>query len=131
MSVPWQLSIFPWNRPFLSHLLLYLLYYYQYIHSIWNNLCLTDTYGKDTRILYTNRSERDILPMIYQINQSVFSLRPYDGNQTDLLSITPHMAVINIDDYDKRRMNVTITYNDTMQHSLPILMNILSNAYYR
>ncbi|XP_015126948.1 ATP-binding cassette sub-family A member 5 [Diachasma alloeum] len=90
-----------------------------------------NTYGKETRILYTNRTERDILPMMHQINQSVFALREYDGNYTDLLTIAPYMAVLNIDDYDKRRMNLTITYNDTMQHSLPIVMNIISNAYYR
>lgn len=41
------------------------------------------------------------------------------------------MAAFNINDYSFPTMNLTIVYNDTMQHSLPILLNVLLNTYYR
>ncbi|XP_043274650.1 ABC transporter A family member 1-like isoform X2 [Venturia canescens] len=90
-----------------------------------------DTYGTETRILYTNSSDRDISPLVNHISKSVETLVEYDGNTSALLHMSPHMAAFNIDDYKRHRINLTLIYNDTMQHSLPIFMNILSNAYHR
>ena len=84
-----------------------------------------------TKILYTNNTDRDISPLIDQINRNVKHVEEYDGGFTDLLHVAPHMAALNINDYNLLHMNLAVMYNDTMQHSLPILMNILSNAYYR
>ncbi|XP_024942835.1 ATP-binding cassette sub-family A member 5 [Cephus cinctus] len=90
-----------------------------------------DTYENMTKILYTNNTDSDISPLINHIRKDVKLLEEYDGNFDDLLAIAPHMAVINISDLNLLKMKFTLTYNDTMQHSLPILMNILSNAFYR
>ncbi|XP_012287761.1 ATP-binding cassette sub-family A member 5 isoform X2 [Orussus abietinus] len=90
-----------------------------------------DTYEGDTRILYVNNTDRDISPLINYVSTDVKHLDEYDGNFTNLLHVAPHMASININEYNPLRMNLTIMYNDTMQHSLPILINILSNAYHR
>lgn len=82
-------------------------------------------------MLYINHTDRDITPLINQMRHEIPVLDEYEGNFTDLLAIAPHMAVVNINDFNKRQINLTLTYNDTMQHSIPIFMNILSNAYYR
>ncbi|KAK0172353.1 hypothetical protein PV328_005684 [Microctonus aethiopoides] len=89
------------------------------------------TYKDETRILYTNRTDHDVSPLIKEIGRNVPLIGEYDGNFTDLLSLAPQMGVLNIHDYTNRRINLTLTYNDTMQHALPIFMNILSNAYNR
>jgi len=78
-----------------------------------------------------NNTDRDITELMDTISQNVKHIEEYDGNFANLLNVAPHMAVFNIHDYSLPRLNLTVIYNDTMQHSLPILINILSNAYYR
>ncbi|XP_066591826.1 cholesterol transporter ABCA5-like [Prorops nasuta] len=91
----------------------------------------SETYGESTKILYINNSKRDVDPFLSRIAEKVKNVEEYGGNYTNLLSIAPHMAVFNISDYTLPRVNLTVVYNDTMQHSLPIIINILSNAYYK
>lgn len=92
---------------------------------------LADTYGEETKILYINNTDRDITELMDGIAQNAKHIEEYDGNFANLLNIAPHVAAFNINDYNLPRFNLTVIYNDTMQHSLPILMNILSNTYYR
>jgi len=89
-----------------------------------------DTYN-ETKILYLNNTDHDITKLIDSITQDTKLIEEYDGNFANLMNIAPHIAAFNINDYNLPRLNLTVTYNDTMQHSLPILINILSNAYYR
>ncbi|KMQ94889.1 atp-binding cassette sub-family a member 2-like protein [Lasius niger] len=89
------------------------------------------TYGEETRILYINNSDRDITEFMNGIGQDAEDIEEYDGNFANLLNIAPHVAAFNINDYNLPRFNLTVVYNDTMQHSLPILINILSNTYHR
>lgn len=91
----------------------------------------TGTYGNETRILYINNTDHDITELMNGIAQDVKHIEEYDGNFANLLNIAPHIAVFDISDYNLPRINLTVIYNDTMQHSLPILMNIISNTYYR
>ncbi|XP_018316793.1 ATP-binding cassette sub-family A member 5 [Mycetomoellerius zeteki] len=85
----------------------------------------------ETEILYLNNTDHDITKLIDSITQDAKHIEEYDGNFANLMNIPPHIAAFNINDYNLPRLNLTVTYNDTMQHSLPILINILSNAYYR
>jgi ATP-binding cassette subfamily A (ABC1) protein 5 len=79
-----------------------------------------------------NNTDHDITELMDIISQNNNHIEEYDGDFANLLNIAPHMAVFNIHDYSlPDRLNLTVIYNDTMQHSLPILMNILSNTYYR
>lgn len=78
-----------------------------------------------------NNTDRDITELMDGIAQDAMYIEEYDGNFANLLNIAPHIAAFNINDYNLPRMNLTVVYNDTMQHSLPILVNILSNAYHR
>lgn len=90
-----------------------------------------DTYCNETKILYANNTDHDITDLIEGISQDVKYIEEYYGNFANLLKIAPHMAVFNINEYDQHKINLTIVYNDTTQHSLPILINLLSNTYYR
>lgn len=69
--------------------------------------------------------------MIDSISHDVKHIDEYDGNYVNLLKIGPHIAAFNINEYNSLNMDLTIIYNDTMQHSLPILLNVLLNTYYR
>lgn len=91
----------------------------------------TDTYGNQTKILYTNSTDHDITDLIDGIGQDVKYIKEYHGNFANLLKIAPHVAAFNINEYSLSKINLIIAYNDTMQHSLPILINLLSNTYYR
>ncbi|XP_043578785.1 cholesterol transporter ABCA5-like isoform X1 [Bombus pyrosoma] len=91
----------------------------------------TDTYGNETKLLYANNTDHDITNLIDGINQDVKYIEEYYGNFANLLKIAPHMSAFNINEYSLSRINLTVAYNDTMQHSLPILINLLSNTYYR
>lgn len=90
-----------------------------------------ESYSSDTKILYINSSDRDLTPLITNIDEITSQTEEYDGSFADLLRRAPHMAVLNITDYNLSRMNLTILYNDTMQHSLPIIMNVFTNAFYK
>lgn len=65
------------------------------------------------------------------IKKDVNYVEEFKGKFTDLLHVAPHMAILNVNQFENEHMNFTITYNDTMQHSLPVLVNIISNAYLR
>lgn len=68
--------------------------------------------------------------LIAQLNGSVEVTLIDDGNYSQFLAIAPHMAAL-ILHTDEPTLRVTAMYNDTMQHSLPIILNLLSNAIYR
>ncbi|CAK9809913.1 Cholesterol transporter ABCA5 [Anthophora plagiata] len=91
----------------------------------------TDTYGNETKILYANSTNHDITNLIDGISHDVKYIEEYYGNFASLLKIAPHMAAFNINEYSLPKLNLTVAYNDTMQHSLPILINLLSNTYHR
>lgn len=61
----------------------------------------------------------------------VYKLDEYDGNFSRLLDIEPHSAAFNVNYFEYPEYSITILYNDTEQHSLPVIINLLSNAFYR
>ncbi|XP_043254267.1 ABC transporter A family member 1-like isoform X1 [Colletes gigas] len=91
----------------------------------------TDTYGNETKLLYANNTDYDITDLIEGISQDVKYIDEYYGNFANLLKIAPHMAALNINEYSLQKLDLTVAYNDTTQHSLPILINLLSNTYHR
>ncbi|XP_033331289.2 cholesterol transporter ABCA5 isoform X1 [Megalopta genalis] len=91
----------------------------------------TDTYGNETKLLYVNNTDHDITALIDGIGQDVRYIEEYDGDFANLLKVAPHAAVFSVNEYSKYKINLTVAYNDTMQHSLPILINLLSNTYHR
>ncbi|XP_014207034.1 ATP-binding cassette sub-family A member 5-like isoform X2 [Copidosoma floridanum] len=89
-----------------------------------------DSYGDDTRVMYINSTGRDLSGLVGNVNRMVGPMDEYDGTFANLLRRAPHMAVLNVTGYNASRMNLTVMYNDTMQHSLPIIVNVLTNAFY-
>lgn len=55
----------------------------------------------------------------------------YEGGFASLLNSTPHMAAINISSFIDSNITFMILYNDTTIHSLPVALNMISNAIYR
>ncbi|KZC11898.1 ATP-binding cassette sub-family A member 5 [Dufourea novaeangliae] len=90
-----------------------------------------DTYGEETKLLYTNHTDHDISDLIDGIAQDIRYIEEYNGDFANLSKVAPHMAVFSINKYSEGKIDLTVAYNDTMQHSLPILINSLSNTYYR
>lgn len=68
---------------------------------------------------------------IQLLNLDAYALDDYDGNFSSLLSIAPHMMAFNVNKFEYPDYSVTVLYNDTQQHSLPIALNLINNALYR
>lgn len=91
-----------------------------------------DTYKTRTTFAVHNATDEDLGQFLNQITAlGANEISLYDGNFSMLLEIAPHMAALNINTYNFPDISVTAIYNDTMQHSLPIVMNFISNAIYR
>ncbi|CAH1111719.1 unnamed protein product [Psylliodes chrysocephalus] len=69
--------------------------------------------------------------LIQLLDLGATSLDEYDGNFSSLLSISPHMLALNINRFEYPDYSITVLYNDTEQHSLPIAVNLINNAFYR
>lgn len=65
---------------------------------------------------------------INELNQTVEKLDKYNGNFSLLLNFAPNMGAFNINLQNLSNLTITVLYNDTTQHSLPILLNLLSNS---
>lgn len=91
-----------------------------------------ETYGLKTTFAIHNATNEDLTPFLQHIRHlGAHNISLYDGNFSMLLDIAPHMAALNVNTYDVPELSVTAIYNDTMQHSLPIIINFISNALYR
>lgn len=55
----------------------------------------------------------------------------YNGNFSALLDFAPHLAAFDVHKFEEGEYSFTVLYNDTFQHSLPVTLNLLSNAIYR
>lgn len=55
----------------------------------------------------------------------------FDGGFVTLLNVSAHMAAINITSFTDTNITMTVLYNDTTQHSLPVVLNMITNAIYR
>ncbi|XP_055621731.1 cholesterol transporter ABCA5-like [Toxorhynchites rutilus septentrionalis] len=66
-----------------------------------------------------------------ELKQSSNVTEEYNGNFSVLLDIAPHMAAFNINAISWSNVSITTLYNDTTQHSLPIILNLISNTMLR
>lgn len=69
--------------------------------------------------------------MVLTLNRSTDVSEEYDGNFSNLLDIAPHMGAFDVKMLSSSNVSVTALYNDTTLHSLPIVLNMFSNALYR
>lgn len=87
---------------------------------------------KNAAVAIHNESSQN-LDILYDqfLSMGVSKLDEYDGNFSRLLDIAPHIAAFNINSFEYPNYSITILYNDTQQHSLPVVINLVSNAFYR
>lgn len=82
-----------------------------------------------------NPDTADFRYIVAQLNASAVALRgDGDGvaaNYSQWLSVAPHLGAVVVNGLSWSSVDVTAMYNDTAQHSLPIVLNLLSNAIYR
>ncbi|XP_021921419.1 ATP-binding cassette sub-family A member 5-like [Zootermopsis nevadensis] len=110
-----------------------------YVHSIQStdpkmkSLTLNrDTYKSDTRLAFHNATSESLDEFVQYLKDSgSSSVDLYNGNFSLLLDLAPHMAAFNVNVWEMPEISITTIYNDTAQHSLPIIINLLSNAFYR
>nr|CAH7743826.1 unnamed protein product [Callosobruchus chinensis] len=109
-----------------------------YLNSIQNletrtqSLPLNVTLYGNTSLAIHNASNNNLDELYEQLlNLGVTSIDDYDGNFSKLLHIAPHTAALNVNYFEYPDYSITVLYNDTQQHSLPIIINLVNNALYR
>lgn len=96
------------------------------------SLSLSIDLYKNAAIAIHNNSNENLDQLFDQLfTLGVATLDEYDGNFSSLLDIAPHTAAFNINSFKPQEYSITILYNDTEQHSLPVVINLISNAFYR
>lgn len=91
-----------------------------------------NTYRDFTTIAVHNATETDVDEFLDNLMMfGVRDLELYNGNFSLLLDIAPHMAALNINAFHLPNFSITTIYNDTAQHSLPVVINLINNALYR
>ncbi|KAJ4426611.1 hypothetical protein ANN_26409 [Periplaneta americana] len=90
------------------------------------------TYKTHTKLAFHNATSTSLDDFVMALEESgSSSVDLYNGNFSLLLDLSPHMAALNVNIWEMPEISITTIYNDTAQHSLPIVINVLSNAFYR
>ncbi|XP_010131445.1 PREDICTED: ATP-binding cassette sub-family A member 5-like, partial [Buceros rhinoceros silvestris] len=83
-----------------------------------------------SRLLLQNSTESDINDIVHSLGSMNILLEMF--NDSDYVSAAPHSAALNVFDLESRQNYIfTIIFNSTMVHSVPVLMNIVSNLLLR
>ncbi|XP_039572142.1 ATP-binding cassette sub-family A member 5 [Passer montanus] len=83
-----------------------------------------------SRLLLQNSTESDISDIVHSLGSMNILWEMY--NDSDYVSVAPHSAALNVFALQSRQNYVfNIIFNSTMVHSLPVLMNIVSNLLLR
>ena len=90
-----------------------------------NNVAIHFNNDADDTTYYDDKTFIDEFSKITNANQN------YDGNYSELLNISPHIAAINFTSLTDTNISLIVLYNDTTQHSLPVILNMISNTFYR
>lgn len=88
--------------------------------------------NESTRFAVYNGTKIGLEPFLNELHQiGASEVELYDGNFSKLLKVAPHMAALNINVFSSPDYGITVIYNDTAQHSLPVIFNIISNTLFR
>jgi len=102
-------------------------------YALLGNFCFlfSATYP-DMRLAFLNGTDSNLDPFFTALSKVGFTdITEYDGNYSSLLELKPHIAAFNVNVFNENAWEITAIYNDTTQHSLPIMVNLLNNAIYR
>lgn len=93
------------------------------------------TYRTFNSIAVHNASEQNIDHLVEKLKlTSTSEVNFYNGNFSFLLEINPHMAAFNVNAFHLNNLSstsLTLIYNDTAQHSLPLVLNFVNNAVFQ
>ncbi|GAB6030175.1 hypothetical protein CHUAL_005851 [Chamberlinius hualienensis] len=80
-------------------------------------------------VLYTDNTGGAIDEFLSELKNEGLTLESYGGTFADLLN-SSHIYYLNFTSFDDNQLKVGLeaVYNDTAQHSLPILINFINNA---
>ncbi|NWV69475.1 ABCA5 protein, partial [Malurus elegans] len=83
-----------------------------------------------SRLLLQNSTESDLSDTVHSLGSMSILLEMF--NDSDYVSVAPHSAALNVFALESRQNYFfTIAFNGTMVHSLPVLMNVISNLLLR
>ncbi|OXB75592.1 UNVERIFIED_CONTAM: hypothetical protein H355_015708 [Colinus virginianus] len=83
-----------------------------------------------SRLLLQNSTDTDIDDIVRSLGSMDVPVEMF--NSSDYISAAPHSAGLNVYELESRQSYVfTIIFNSTMVHSVPVLMNIVSNLLLR
>lgn len=102
----------------------------QIILPVMHSLILdNETYPNDVTKLLINQKTKNYETKLFltELNQTVETVENYNGSFAVLLNFLPNMGAFNLNYFNLNNLTITVLYNDTTQHSLPILLNLLSN----
>ncbi|XP_044763088.1 ABC transporter A family member 1-like [Coccinella septempunctata] len=95
-------------------------------------LALNGTTYPDATLAIHNDSGKNLDTFLEEMLYSgARQIDEYNGNFSLLLEMKPHMAALNINVFNYPEYSLTVIYNDTFQHGLPIVINFISNSLYR
>uniref|UniRef100_U3JIP6 ATP binding cassette subfamily A member 5 n=1 Tax=Ficedula albicollis TaxID=59894 RepID=U3JIP6_FICAL len=80
-----------------------------------------------SRLLLQNSTESDISDIVHSLGSMNILWEMF--NDSDYVSVAPHSAALNV--FALQNYVFNIIFNSTMVHSLPVLMNIVSNLLLR
>lgn len=92
-----------------------------------------DLYGKDAGIFVVNKTNNSTIHSLMSEIDPKAKVDWLTGNYASLLDTKyPHIAAINFTNCcNPSNISFTVIYNDTAQHSLPVVLNLISGAVYR
>ncbi|XP_068227005.1 cholesterol transporter ABCA5-like [Palaemon carinicauda] len=88
-------------------------------------------YGSNSGALMYNNTNHELDSVELTLNSANIKVRPYNGQYIDIFNDKPSWTSWSIDSYSldgMKTINMTMGFNDTYIHSIPILLNILSNS---
>jgi ATP-binding cassette, subfamily A (ABC1), member 5 len=103
----------------------------QVILPVVRSLILNNSTYDNTRLAIFDNTENNkpaYNEMVNYLSEATSIREDFDGKFGQLLVLAPNMGALNLNYISEYRVAYTVLYNDTEQHSLPIILNLLSNS---
>jgi ATP-binding cassette, subfamily A (ABC1), member 5 len=105
----------------------------QVVLPVVRSLALSNSTYDNTRLAVhdntvTPASAEAFSELIGYVGEETSVREDFGGEFAQLLDLAPNMGALDVNFISGSHVSVTILYNDTEQHSLPIILNLLSNT---
>ncbi|XP_066469630.1 cholesterol transporter ABCA5-like [Tiliqua scincoides] len=100
-------------------------------HKYKTSLLIQNSTGSNIDDIISSVGSLNVLIEMFKGNDSILAAPNREAlNGSGYVSFAPHSAALNVS-RDNKSYDFTAAFNRTMVHSLPVLMNIISNLYLR